>query len=241
MLAATLKAELRTNTRTRMKTGRELIDDIQACEVPPGHCAWWWLGQHGFVVKLGTTICWLDAFLTPHPARQVPPLVAAEEVSGAVSCRGPMTTATTSTARPGRPWPKPRPPRGSSCPSCSARNNGEVGLPDQRVLGIDEGIVIQHDAVTVTAVAARNEFLDEDPATGLHPYLGYVIEGGGFRLYHAGDTCLYEGLHARLRRWPLDLAFLPINGRDAKRLAANYIGNMTYQEAADLAGTSGPD
>lgn len=92
----------------------------------------------------------------------------------------------------------------------------------------------------MTAVPAAHEFLDEDPATGLHPYLGYIIEGGGFRLYHAGDTCLYEGMQARLRQWPLDLALLPINGRDAKRLAANCIGNMTYQEAADLAGAVRP-
>ena len=45
---------------------------------------------------------------------------------------------------------------------------------------------------------------------------------------------------ARRRRWRIDLAFLPINGRDAKRLAANCIGNMTYQEAADLAGGLAP-
>jgi len=30
--------------------------------------------------------------------------------------------------------------------------------------------------------------------------------------------------------------FVPINGRDAVRLSSNTIGNMTYQEAVDLAG-----
>ncbi|MGA2618579.1 MAG: hypothetical protein ABSF26_13280 [Thermoguttaceae bacterium] len=60
------------------------------------------------------------------------------------------------------------------------------------------------------------------------------------RLMAGRDTCLYEGMQAGLRRWPLDLALLPINGRDAKRLAANCIGNMTYQEAADLAGAIRP-
>jgi len=47
-------------------------------------------------------------------------------------------------------------------------------------------------------------------------------------------------MQARRRLWPLDLALLPINGRDARRLAANCIGNMTYQEAADLAGAIRP-
>ncbi|MEZ4606292.1 MAG: hypothetical protein R2865_05670 [Deinococcales bacterium] len=36
--------------------------------------------------------------------------------------------------------------------------------------------------------------------------------------------------------WPLDAAFVPINGRDAKRYREGIIGNMTYQEAADLTG-----
>ena len=70
--------------------------------------------------------------------------------------------------------------------------------------------------------------------------MGYILNGNGFRLYHAGDTCLYEGMQARLRAKPLDLALLPINGRDARRLAAGCIGNMTYQEAADLAGAIQP-
>jgi L-ascorbate metabolism protein UlaG (beta-lactamase superfamily) len=34
--------------------------------------------------------------------------------------------------------------------------------------------------------------------------------------------------------------FLPINGRDAERYRRNTIGNMTYQEAADLAGALRP-
>ena len=38
----------------------------------------------------------------------------------------------------------------------------------------------------------------------------------------------------------LDLAFLPINGRDAKRLGNKVIGDMTYQEAADLGGSIRP-
>ena len=36
------------------------------------------------------------------------------------------------------------------------------------------------------------------------------------------------------------MQLLPINGRDAERYRNNCIGNMTYQEAADLAGEVGP-
>ena len=39
---------------------------------------------------------------------------------------------------------------------------------------------------------------------------------------------------------PINAELIPINGRDARRLLRNCIGNMTYQEAADLAGDVQP-
>ena len=45
----------------------------------------------------------------------------------------------------------------------------------------------------------------------------------------------------KLRRLgPIDAALLPINGRDGKRYRRSCIGNMTFQEAADLAGELRP-
>ena len=82
----------------------------------------------------------------------------------------------------------------------------DLGLPAERVLGMDEGISVREMGITITAIPAAHESLDEDPATGRHPYLGYILPGKGFRLYHAGDTCIYEGMQAKLRRGPLDLA-----------------------------------
>jgi L-ascorbate metabolism protein UlaG (beta-lactamase superfamily) len=105
---------------------------------------------------------------------------------------------------------------------------------------MDFGFTRQVGEITVTAIPAAHEFLQRDAATGLHPCLGYILEGNGFRLYHAGDCCLYEGLHALLRSQPCDLFLLPINGRDARRFAAGCMGNMTFQEAADLAGELHP-
>lgn len=224
-----------------MKTGKTLIDDIDSYDVSAGQCALWWLGQHGFVVKLGKAVCYLDPYLTPNPLRQVAPLLEAEQITNATLVLGShdhddhidrAAWPGIAKASPGTKFVVPRLLR--------ERIIREVKLPKERVLGLDEGSAITEEAVTVRAVPAAHELLDEDPTTGLHPYLGYIVEGNGFRLYHAGDTCIYEGMQAKLRHWPLDLAMLPINGRDAKRLAANCIGNMTYQEAADLAGAIRP-
>jgi L-ascorbate metabolism protein UlaG (beta-lactamase superfamily) len=93
------------------------------------------------------------------------------------------------------------------------------------------------DGVKITAIAAAHEFLDKDPETGSYPYLGYIVEANGCIMYHSGDTCIYEGMQTKLSRFgTFDVMFFPINGRDARRYLANCIGNMTYQEAVDLAG-----
>lgn len=38
-------------------------------------------------------------------------------------------------------------------------------------------------------------------------------------MYHSGDTCIYEGMYTKLRKWnKFDVMFIPINGRDAKNM-----------------------
>jgi L-ascorbate metabolism protein UlaG (beta-lactamase superfamily) len=224
-----------------MKTRKALIDDVDACEVPAGRCAVWWLGQQGFIVKLGKTTCYFDPYLTGDPSRRVPPLSSAADVTNAVLVLGSHDHAD-HIDRSAWPGIADASPRAKFVVPMLLRDKivREIKLPGERVLGIDEGIELNVEGLVVTAIPAAHELLDEEPATGLHPYLGFIVEGNGFRLYHAGDTCIYEGMQTRLRRWKLDLALLPINGRDARRLAANCIGNMTYQEAADLAGAVQP-
>jgi len=56
-------------------------------------------------------------------------------------------------------------------------------------------------------------------------------------LYHSGDGIPYTGLADRLRAQPVNVAFLPINGRDAARHGTP--GNFTIEETmciAELAG-----
>lgn len=224
-----------------MQSGRTLVEDINNAHVPVGQCYFWWLGQHSFVAKLGQSVCYLDPYLTPNSSRQVPPLLRPEDLANATVVLG-THDHSDHIDRPAWPAIAAAAPKATFIvPKLLQQQvTRELKLSPDRVLGVDQDITVQVGDVSITAIPAAHELLDTDPATGLHPYLGYIIEGNGFRLYHAGDTCIYEGMQGLLRRWKLDLAFLPINGRDAKRLKVNCIGNMTYQEAVDLAGAIKP-
>jgi L-ascorbate metabolism protein UlaG (beta-lactamase superfamily) len=98
-------------------------------------------------------------------------------------------------------------------------------------LGVNAGTTVQVGAFRFTGVPAAHEQIEQD-AAGQHKYLGYIIQVGPFTLYHSGDTILYDGIVEQLRAWPIDVAFLPINGRAPERRVA---GNLTGVEAAQLA------
>jgi L-ascorbate metabolism protein UlaG (beta-lactamase superfamily) len=89
--------------------------------------------------------------------------------------------------------------------------------------GLTEGATITVPPFRITAVRAEHQVADAA--------LGYVVEAGGRRIYHAGDTLAFDGLGESLRRFDLDVAILPINGR---------LGNMSGREAAALARAARP-
>jgi L-ascorbate metabolism protein UlaG (beta-lactamase superfamily) len=199
------------------------------------------IGQHGFILKLGETVIYIDPYLTPERARLIAPFLTPEDITNAAIITGSHNHGDHIDLPA---WPLIA---ASSPDACFVLPEAvretvirDTGIAGKRVFGLNDGGSIELKGVKISAVAAAHELLDYDPVTRLYPYLGLVFEGNGVTVYHAGDCCIYEGLQTKLRKWQLDLALLPINGRDAKRLKNNCIGNMTYQEAADLAGVLKP-
>jgi L-ascorbate 6-phosphate lactonase len=220
-------------------TGSQLIADISAHQPPPGGVSFWWLGQLSVVVKLAGRVLWIDPYLAPSARRLVPPLCAPEDVTNAdlILCTHDHSDHIDPTAIPGiaaaslqATFIAPRPHRGRMA---------SLGVPEKRFRGLDDEEVLEVAGLRITGVKAQHEFFHAVPGVG-HPFMGYVIEGDGCAVYHSGDTLCYEGLLTALRAWNLTLMFLPINGRDAVRYRRGTIGNMTYQEAVDLAGQLGP-
>jgi L-ascorbate metabolism protein UlaG (beta-lactamase superfamily) len=97
--------------------------------------------------------------------------------------------------------------------------------------GVDAGQFTMVVPFKIHAVPAAHEKVEKD-GNGRHRFLGYVVEFDGAFIYHSGDTVLYDGIADWLRRWPIDVALLPINGRLPER---RVDGNLWGREAAQLA------
>ena len=81
------------------------------------------------------------------------------------------------------------------------------------------------------AIPSAHESLEQDEH-GDHRFIGLIMKMGKWTIYHSGDCVPYDGLTQRLRRWKIDIALLPINGRDPMRGVA---GNFGAAEAVALA------
>jgi L-ascorbate metabolism protein UlaG (beta-lactamase superfamily) len=118
----------------------------------------------------------------------------------------------------------------------AGRRSGSVGDDPARLVGDD--LAARLDGVTVEALPAAHETLETD-ADGDHLCLGYIVSMGGLRIYHSGDCVPYDGLAERLRDARVDLALLPINGRDEHRTSNGVPGNFTASEAIALSREAG--
>jgi L-ascorbate metabolism protein UlaG (beta-lactamase superfamily) len=85
----------------------------------------------------------------------------------------------------------------------------------------------------VTPIPAAHETLERD-TRGHHRYLGYVMRLPEATIYHSGDCIPYPGLSDALAAHRIDVALLPVNGRDAFRASHGMPGNFTLAEAAAL-------
>lgn len=224
------------------RTGPELLREIAETRPAAGEIALWWLGQSGFLIKSRSGVLVVDPYLSEHltakyaatdrphirmteaPFRGhdlagVDLLLASHKHSDHLD---PGTMPGLMAASPGAVL---------GLPAALLDHAAALGLPGDRLAGLDAGRTLDHAGFRVRAVPSAHERIDRDEA-GRHLYLGFVVEVEGLRLYHSGDTLAYDGLVDHLGPDPFDALFLPINGRDPAR---GVPGNMTAAEAVDLA------
>jgi L-ascorbate metabolism protein UlaG (beta-lactamase superfamily) len=97
-------------------------------------------------------------------------------------------------------------------------------------IGLNDGLSVEQLCFTITGVpAAHNELERNEKGECL--YMGFIVQFGGYSVYHSGDTIWFDGLENLLQPYNLDIAFLPINGNRPERKVA---GNLSALEAAQL-------
>jgi L-ascorbate 6-phosphate lactonase len=217
-----------------------LSERMNEVELVDRALAFWGLGQVGVAFKGPTGILYVDPYLTDSDGeggrleRSFPPPLEPEEVTNAsavllthdhIDHTDPETLLPLASASPEARF---------ICPSTSRDTLEEAGLDRDRITVPEVGEPLEVAGATATAVPSAHTELERDPEGG-YPYLGYVIEWNGVTLYHAGDTVIYDGLIESLGRWEIDVAFVPINGRDFFRTREGIVGNMDYREVAHLA------
>ena len=103
-------------------------------------------------------------------------------------------------------------------------------LPERLTPIRADGDAIKIDPFTFYAIPSAHETLEQDE-NGDHRFVGLIVQVGKWTIYHSGDCVPYTGLVERLKNWKIDIALLPINGRDPRR---GVPGNFTTEEAAQL-------
>ncbi len=191
-----------------------------------------WLGQAGFALRAGDGLTLIDPWLTDHEDRTRPPLDAQHYVEGVDTIlvthehedhfdRG--FVAAVANASP-------------DVRVVVAREIAdEAGrlVGGERIVPVDPGDRLVLGAVVVHAVRADHMFTGGTPLPGC---LGYVIEvADGPTLYHSGDTLVTDELVAALEAHSVDIALLPVNGRDYYREKRDLVGNPTSREAVEFA------
>lgn len=226
-------------------THETIIDQLQNLSVSDEKMHFWWLGQAGFAFFCKGRRLMIDPYLSDFLAekyagkefdhvRMMPPPIQPELVKNLdwLFCThahsdhmDPQTLPLLMQANP-------------QCriiaPAAEMDRIRAIGLDLDRTILVNEGDTIDlAEDISVSVIASAHEQIRTNQA-GQHHFLGYILRLGRFTVYHSGDCIPYPGLAERFRDKSIDLALMPVNGRDHYRTSRGIIGNFTFDESFDL-------
>lgn len=227
-----------------------LLDDIQAASPAYGDACIWWLGQSGYAVKTQRHLLYIDLYLSEHltakyASTDKPHIRMTEApLRGSQIMNASYVFASHKHSDHLDPGTLPdllaaSPHAIIVVPAAILDHALKLGIPRDRLLptGGDQRHAVDDSFLFASIPAAHPTF--EMTGAGDYPFVGYLINVDGVRLYHSGDTLVYDGLARRLRDFQPDILFLPINGTDERRNALHVPPNMNADEAIALASEVG--
>lgn len=222
----------------------EIINDIKNSQLTNDQIALWYLGQEGFIIKFKEKYIAIDLYLTDYVDKH---------------CNTKTVVWKRNYASPVSPdqldfidyyfcthshYDHADPDTLCAVNSCNKKIKFIVPKPKKNTFmayGIDKSKLILACADTkidfgdfsVLPIPSAHEEFHQDENGNFYE-LGYIFKVcNDTCIFHAGDMCIYNGLMERIKN--INLALLPINGRDYFRYSNDIIGNFDSQEALILA------
>jgi L-ascorbate metabolism protein UlaG (beta-lactamase superfamily) len=222
-----------------------LAREIKTANIVPGSVRVWWIGQAGFVVKSRDLVVYIDPSLSDYAERITrgkpnehvlitPPPLEPEDVDHAdlVLCTHDHADHIDPDGIPA--MAKKSPQAKFVVPRCALGTMLRLGIERDRILTLQGDDRLSIFGVDIHAIPAMHERFDRHPQDG-YPYLSYLLKIEGLDLYHAGDTIPYEGQIEKTAKHRIDLAMIPINGRNDFRHSLEFEGNFNCEEAVAFA------
>ncbi|HJR79896.1 MAG TPA: MBL fold metallo-hydrolase [Anaerolineales bacterium] len=219
------------------------LEDISHSRVSPKQLHLWWLGQSGFLIQWQGRHLLIDPYLSdsltkkyadtnkPH-VRMTERVIAPERLDFIHMVTSSHNHTDHLDGETLMPIMKAN-PNMTVIVSCANLDFAaeRLQVSPERLTPIRvNGKAIKVDPFKFHAIPSAHETLEQD-GNGDYRYIGFIVQAGRWTIYHSGDCVLYDGLVERLKQWKIDLALLPINGRDPAR---GVPGNFTAEEAAQL-------
>lgn len=218
------------------------LADVEAARAEADQLHIWWLGQSGFLVQWQGRHCLFDPYLSesltqkyngtdkPH-VRMTERVIAPERLDFIDIVTSTHNHTDHLDAETLLPLKQVNPELRLVLPSAN------IGFAAERLqcgpdwlAGFECGGRSVVGPFNVTGVPAAHEKLECDDLGRCH-HMGFIVQFGPWTVYHSGDTVRYDGMAEQLRPYGVDIALLPINGRNPERRVP---GNLTGVEAAQL-------
>jgi L-ascorbate metabolism protein UlaG (beta-lactamase superfamily) len=227
-----------------VRSGAALLHDIDSNTPAPGTVAIWWLGQSGYALKSDSALVYVDLYLSEHLTTKYANTEKPHIRMTAAPLRGnEINNARTVFASHKHsdhldPGTLPDLFRASLearlvLPASLVAHSVSLGLDSERLIPVRGDETLTFEGFTVHIFPSAHPGLDYTEASG-YPFLGFGFDFNGLRLYHSGDTVVYDGLADRLRAFQPHLCFLPISAQ-----VPGTPPNMNADEAIALTGQIG--